>query len=139
MKWELVYTRQARKDAKQLAAAGLKEKALELLKLLERNPFEAPPPYREVAGGSERRLFPKDQYPAPTRLPGDRRRARSKSDPHVVSLRVRAAKIHIRPKSDHGTSQGISSSSRRTASSRHRITVQPLSLFSYHPPRGGNG
>lgn len=50
MKWELVYSRQARKDAKQLAAAGLKEKALELLRLLERNPFQAPPPYEKLLG-----------------------------------------------------------------------------------------
>ena len=50
MKWTLVYTRQARKDAKQLAAAGLKEKAIELLKLLERNPFETPPPYEKLLG-----------------------------------------------------------------------------------------
>jgi toxin YoeB len=50
VKWELVYSRQARKDAKQLAAAGLKEKALELLRLLERNPFEAPPPYEKLLG-----------------------------------------------------------------------------------------
>ncbi len=50
MKWELVYTRQARKDAKQLAVAGLKEKAIELLRLLERNPFEAPPPYEKLLG-----------------------------------------------------------------------------------------
>ncbi len=50
MKWRLVYTRQARKDAKQLAAAGLKEKAIDLLKLLERNPFEDPPPYEKLLG-----------------------------------------------------------------------------------------
>ena len=50
MKWRLVYTRQARKDARQLAAAGLKEKAADLLKLLERNPFEAPPPYEKLLG-----------------------------------------------------------------------------------------
>ena len=50
VKWRLVYTRQARKDAKQLAAAGLKEKAIDLLKFLERNPFEAPPPYEKLLG-----------------------------------------------------------------------------------------
>ena len=50
VKWALVYTRQARKDAKQLSAAGLKEKAIESLRLLERNPFEAPPPYEKVLG-----------------------------------------------------------------------------------------
>lgn len=50
MKWKLVYTRQARKDAKQLAATGLKEKTLELLDILERNPFETPPPYEKLIG-----------------------------------------------------------------------------------------
>ncbi len=50
MKWRLIYTSQARKDARQLAAAGLKEKAADLLKLLERNPFEAPPPYEKLLG-----------------------------------------------------------------------------------------
>ncbi|MBI4963117.1 MAG: Txe/YoeB family addiction module toxin [Desulfomonile tiedjei] len=50
MTWELVFTHQARKDAKQLAAAGLKEKAKELLKLIERDPFEAPPPYEKLLG-----------------------------------------------------------------------------------------
>jgi toxin YoeB len=50
VKWKLLYTRQARKDAKLLAAAGLKEKAVELLKILERNPFEVPPPYEKLLG-----------------------------------------------------------------------------------------
>ena len=50
VKWRLVYTRQAQKDAKLLAAAGLKGKAIELLKLLERNPFEAPPLYEKLLG-----------------------------------------------------------------------------------------
>jgi Txe/YoeB family toxin of toxin-antitoxin system len=45
-----VYTRQARKDAKQLAAAGLKEKAIELLRVLETNPFEVPPPCEKLLG-----------------------------------------------------------------------------------------
>jgi toxin YoeB len=50
VKWKLVYTRQARKDAKQLTAIGLKEKTLELLDILERNPFETPPPYEKLIG-----------------------------------------------------------------------------------------
>jgi toxin YoeB len=50
VKWRLVYTRQARKDAKQLAISGLKEKAIDLLKLLERNPFESPTPYEKLLG-----------------------------------------------------------------------------------------
>ena len=50
MNWKLVYTRQAQKDAKKLAAAGLKDKAVELLKILERDPYESPPPYEKLKG-----------------------------------------------------------------------------------------
>ena len=50
VKWQLVYTSQAGKDAKLLAAAGLKEQAKELLSLLERNPFETLPPYEKLVG-----------------------------------------------------------------------------------------
>ena len=38
MNWRLVYTRQARKDAKKLAASGLKAKAQTLLEILEADP-----------------------------------------------------------------------------------------------------
>ena len=48
--WKLVYTRQAQRDAKKLAAAGLKDRAVELLEMLERNPFETPPPYEKLKG-----------------------------------------------------------------------------------------
>lgn len=48
--WKLVYTRQAQKDAKKLAAAGLKERAVELLEILGRNPYETPPPYEKLKG-----------------------------------------------------------------------------------------
>ena len=50
MKWALVYTKQAQKDAKKLAAAGLKPKAEELLKILEVNPFQTPPRYEKLVG-----------------------------------------------------------------------------------------
>ncbi len=50
MTWELVYTKQAQKDAKKLASAGLKPKALELLEILEKNPFQNPPPYEKLVG-----------------------------------------------------------------------------------------
>ncbi len=50
MSWRLLYTRQAQKDAKRLAAAGLKEKAQELLRLLEEDPFQSPPPYEKLVG-----------------------------------------------------------------------------------------
>lgn len=50
MKWLLVYTKQAQKDAKKLASSRLKNKAKELLKILENNPFQNPPPYEKLVG-----------------------------------------------------------------------------------------
>ena len=50
MSWRVLYTRQAQKDAKRLAAAGLKEKAQGLLRLLEEDPFQSPPPYEKLVG-----------------------------------------------------------------------------------------
>ncbi len=50
MKWLLVYTKQAQKDAKKLASSRLKNKAKELLKILEKNPFQNPPPYEKLVG-----------------------------------------------------------------------------------------
>jgi Txe/YoeB family toxin of toxin-antitoxin system len=46
----LRYTKAAQKDAKNLAAAGLKDKALALLAILESNPFQNPPPYERLVG-----------------------------------------------------------------------------------------
>lgn len=48
--WVVVYTREANKDARKVADAGLKEKVMLLLELLARNPFEAPPPYEKLVG-----------------------------------------------------------------------------------------
>lgn len=48
--WDLYFTRQARKDAKKLAAAGLKENAEALLDLLQDNPYHTPPPYEKLVG-----------------------------------------------------------------------------------------
>ena len=60
MKWTLYFTRQAQKDAKKLAAAGLKPKAEALLVLLRENPFQTPLPYEklvgDLAGAYSRRL-----------------------------------------------------------------------------------
>lgn len=50
MTWQIIYTRQAQKDARKLASSGLKEKAQELLKLVESNPFQNPPPYEKLVG-----------------------------------------------------------------------------------------
>ena len=48
--WKLVYTKQAQKDAEKLNSAGLKSKALEILKMLENDPFQMPPPFEKLVG-----------------------------------------------------------------------------------------
>lgn len=48
--WTVVYSRQAQKDARKLAAAGLKEKTLQLLDLLSHDPFVAPPRFEKLVG-----------------------------------------------------------------------------------------
>lgn len=50
MSWQIVYAKQALKDAKKLSASGLKHKAQELLAILEKNPFQNPPPYEKLVG-----------------------------------------------------------------------------------------
>lgn len=48
--WRLVYTKQAQKDARKLAASGLKRKAQKLLDVLAQNPYQTPPPYEKLVG-----------------------------------------------------------------------------------------
>jgi len=48
--WRLVFTGQVRKDARKLAASGLKPKAEALLDLLREDPFQNPPPFEKLAG-----------------------------------------------------------------------------------------
>ena len=50
MSWQIVYSKHAQKDAKKLAAAGLKDKALDLLAVLAADPFQNPPPYEKLVG-----------------------------------------------------------------------------------------
>lgn len=50
MTWELVYTKQAQKDAKKISASGFKNKAQALLKIIAKNPFQTPPPYEKLVG-----------------------------------------------------------------------------------------
>jgi toxin YoeB len=53
VKWQVVYAKHALKDAKKLAAAGLKAKAKELLEILGRDPFQNPPPFEKLVGDLE--------------------------------------------------------------------------------------
>ncbi len=50
MTWEVVYSKQAQKDALKLAASGLKGKAQTLLVVLKENPFQNPPPFERLVG-----------------------------------------------------------------------------------------
>ena len=50
MSWSVVFSKHAQKDAHKLAAAGLKDKALELLAVLASDPFQNPPPYEKLVG-----------------------------------------------------------------------------------------
>ncbi len=53
VRWQLAYARQALKDAKKLSAAGLKQKAQELLDVLAADPFQNPPPFEKLVGDLE--------------------------------------------------------------------------------------
>jgi Txe/YoeB family toxin of toxin-antitoxin system len=48
--WKLIYTKQAQKDAKKLASAGLKPKAEALLEIIRDNPYANPPRYEKLVG-----------------------------------------------------------------------------------------
>jgi len=50
VKWRIVYTRQAQKDAKKIATAGLRQKAEKLLEILSKNRFQTPPPFEKLIG-----------------------------------------------------------------------------------------
>jgi Txe/YoeB family toxin of toxin-antitoxin system len=58
--WQLVYTKQAQKDAKKLTSSGLKPKAQELLALIAEDPYRKPPPFEkligDLAGACSRRI-----------------------------------------------------------------------------------
>ena len=49
-RWQIVFTRQAQRDAKKLASSGLRPKAEEILEQLASNPFQTPPPYEKLVG-----------------------------------------------------------------------------------------
>ncbi len=53
MSWELVYTKQAQKDAKKLASSNLRDKAQALLDILQEDPYQNPPPYEKLVGDLE--------------------------------------------------------------------------------------
>jgi len=50
VEWKIVYTRQAQRDARKIAAAGLRPKAERILEILSQNPFQTPPPFEKLLG-----------------------------------------------------------------------------------------
>jgi len=50
VRWEIVYTNQAQKDAKKLSRTGINSKAKELLEVIKENPFKSPPSYEKLVG-----------------------------------------------------------------------------------------
>ena len=50
VKWKLVYTNQAQKDAKKIAASDLRKKVEKLLEILAEDPFKRPPPFEKLIG-----------------------------------------------------------------------------------------
>ena len=50
MSWKVVFTKQARKDAKILSASGLKSKAEAIIQILRENPYQVTPPHEKLIG-----------------------------------------------------------------------------------------
>jgi Txe/YoeB family toxin of toxin-antitoxin system len=50
VRWKLVYTKAAKKDAKKLAAAQLGANTRELLRFLAEDPYRSPPPFEKLVG-----------------------------------------------------------------------------------------
>ena len=48
--WQVVFTKQAQKDARHLASAGHRPKAEQLLALLANDPLQRPPPFEKLLG-----------------------------------------------------------------------------------------
>jgi toxin YoeB len=51
--WKVVFTAQARRDAKKLSASGLRPQAERLLHILQKNPYQDPPPFKKLLGDLE--------------------------------------------------------------------------------------
>jgi toxin YoeB len=50
VRWRVVFAKQAQKDARNLASAGLKKKAQLLLDVVAEDPFRTPPPFEKLVG-----------------------------------------------------------------------------------------
>jgi len=50
VEYTILYSKEAQKDAKNLSAHGLAEKAKELIEMIKYNPFQTPPSYEKLVG-----------------------------------------------------------------------------------------
>lgn len=50
MSWRIVYTKQAQKDARKIAGAGLKPKAEKLIEIIKSDPLQKPPSFEKLVG-----------------------------------------------------------------------------------------
>ena len=50
MSWTIVYTHQAKRDAKKLSRSGLKPQAEKLFSVLKKDPYQNPPSYEKLVG-----------------------------------------------------------------------------------------
>ena len=48
--WKVLFTKQAQKDARKIAAAGLRTKAQALIAVLEEDPVRNPPAFEKLVG-----------------------------------------------------------------------------------------
>ena len=63
--WKIVYTKQAQKDAKKLSSAGLRSKTEKLLKILQENPYQKPPPCEKLVGDLAGAFVSMRHFPRP--------------------------------------------------------------------------
>ncbi len=50
VKWTLLFTKSAKKDAKKIVSSGLTKNVDKILNILELNPLQNPPPYEKLSG-----------------------------------------------------------------------------------------
>jgi toxin YoeB len=50
VEYTILYSKEAQKDAKNLSAVGLADKAKDLIEIIKCNPFQNPPSYEKLVG-----------------------------------------------------------------------------------------
>jgi Txe/YoeB family toxin of toxin-antitoxin system len=50
VKWTLIFTKHAQKDAKKISSSGLRDNVERLLAIIVDNPLQNPPPYEKLLG-----------------------------------------------------------------------------------------